>query len=166
MPDQKNVLIYRVGQLGDTLVALPALQAIAHKHQGCRLVLLTDRHATARGYVSSWDVIGPTGWIDEVLFYEPRDQSTLERLRQTLNLLKRLRSFQFEQVYNLALRNSEQSVSRDRFFFGRLAGSKQYYGMAALRYPLPPRTYWKNASYDARMKNRRNEMPSILCGLS
>ena len=64
-----TVLIYRIGQLGDTLVAMPAIHAIRQNYPRHRLALLTDRHTGSNGYVSSWDVLCPTGWFDEVLFF-------------------------------------------------------------------------------------------------
>ncbi len=133
----KNILIYHVGQLGDTLVAMPAIEAISRKYPGHRLVLLTDRHATARGYVSSWDVLGPTEWIDEVMFYEPRDQTRLARTRQLLFMWARLRAYRFEHVYNLALRTTSAAVQRDRVFFCWIVGAKRYESMRALCYPPP-----------------------------
>lgn len=138
MTSQPAVLVYRVGQLGDTLVALPALQAIVRQHAGSRLVLLTDRHITAKGYVSSWDVLGPTGWFDEVIFYEPRGLSALAKLVQWMTLIVRLRKSRFVQVYNLVMRTSARAVTRDKLFFHHLAGVGQYLSLAAINYP-PPR---------------------------
>lgn len=135
---KKNVLVYRVGQLGDTLVALPAIEAIVKRHQGCHLVLLTDRHSTVKGYVSSWDVLGPTGWFNEVIFYESRDLTLLERVKSILSLLMQLRSYRFSHIYNLAMRTTDQTVRRDRFFFESLVNGQSYLGMAAVAYP-PPR---------------------------
>lgn len=134
---RQNVLIYRVGQLGDTLVALPSVEAVARKHPGCRLVLLTDRHASHHGYVSSWDILGPTGLLDEVIFYEPREQTPLMRLRQMMSLLARLRGYHFVYGYNLVMRTSKLAVWRDKFFFYRLAGLRHYIGMRSICYPPP-----------------------------
>src|SRR5438093_55389 len=67
----RTVLVFRVGQLGDTLIALPAIEAIRRRHPDDRLVLLTDRHPSDRKHVSSWEVLGPTGCFDSVLHYRP-----------------------------------------------------------------------------------------------
>ncbi len=134
---RQNILIYRFGQLGDTLVALPAIEAIARKHLDCRLILLTDRHATRHGYVSAWDVLAPNGWIDEVIFYEPRDQNWLNRVSQMAALLFRLRQYRFAHVYNLAMRTAGRAAQRDQFFFRRLVGGREYSAMDVMRYPAP-----------------------------
>ena len=61
------ILVFRVGQLGDSLVALPAIRAIRAAHPGAQLVLLTDRQRGTAS-VTSWDVFGPTGLFDAVAF--------------------------------------------------------------------------------------------------
>ena len=66
----KNILIYHVGQLGDTLVLFPAINAIKAKYQNSNIILLTDKHSE-KNYVSSWDVLKITPCIDQVIFYEP-----------------------------------------------------------------------------------------------
>jgi ADP-heptose:LPS heptosyltransferase len=133
----QNVLIYRVGQLGDTLVALPAIEAIARKHPDCNLILLTDRHANRPNYVSAWDVLRPNGWINEVIFYEPRDQTVLKQVCQMASLLRRLRQYRFAHVYNLAMRTTARAVQRDKFFFRHVVGTVEYMGMDVMCYPPP-----------------------------
>ena len=65
-----SILIYRTGQLGDTLVSLPAIQAIREGFPRHALILLTDRHARAE-LVSSWEILKATGLIQRVIFYTP-----------------------------------------------------------------------------------------------
>jgi heptosyltransferase III len=131
------VLIYRIGQLGDTLVALPAIQAIADMHRGARRVLLTDRHKTAANYVSAWDVLKATGWIDEVEFYDPSGLRAHENLGQVVSLAKRLRAYHFSTVYNLAMRTSPRTATRDRMFFRVVTGAREYRAIDPIAYPPP-----------------------------
>lgn len=135
MREQQHILIYRVGQLGDALVAMPAIQAIASKHKRARLVLLTDRHQASSGYVSSWDVIRPSNLIDEAIFYEPRNRTRLSRVKDLMSLIHRLRSFGFDEVYNLVMRTSERQVKRDHFFFRVVVGAPIYHSMPPVFYP-------------------------------
>ncbi len=123
------VLIYRVGQLGDTIVSLPALRAIRRRHPGARLVLLTDVHP-GKGFVSSWDILGPTRLFSEVYFYEPRPWHAL-RWGELLRLARRLRRLRPERVYYLAPRRSRAQDLRDRFFFRALCGIRRFEGAEA-----------------------------------
>jgi len=66
----RNMIIYRTGQLGDTLASLPAIRAIRDAYPNDNFILLTDRQPGQR-WVSSWDVLEPTRLFSEVLFYTP-----------------------------------------------------------------------------------------------
>ena len=123
----RSILVFRIGQLGDTLVSLPAISVIRQQHPDHRLVLLTERQPVASGYVSSWDVLGPTGWFDDVIFYVP-EQNLGRRVLTMLSLAKRVRALQPAMVYNLAPKRTGRQDRRDRFFFRRLAGVKEYRG--------------------------------------
>ena len=108
-----EILIFRIGQLGDTLISLPAIEAIRRKHPDHRLVLLTDRHKTKKGWVSSWDILEPTGWFDQVVYYDAREQSVMK----LLTLIKKLRLFDVEHLYNLSPVRNKLAMIRDNFFF-------------------------------------------------
>lgn len=124
----KNILIFRVGQLGDAVVALPAIQAIRERHPDHRMVLLTDYHP-GMDYVSSWDVYGPTGWFDEVIFYEPSPNFS-RLLKNALVHAKRLRALAPEFVYALAPERHGLSLLRDQLFFHMLLAPRRFYGQS------------------------------------
>ena len=86
-------IVFRIGQLGDTLVALPALAHLHRNSPGRRIVLLTDRHGTRSTMVSAWDVVSKTGWIDDVITYDA-DLPVLEALRERLQLAPRHPAFE------------------------------------------------------------------------
>src|SRR5690242_6362961 len=65
-------LIFKIGQLGDTLVALRAVEALQGNFPGHRWILLTDRASGVTGHVLSWDVLGSTAWFDRVIYYDPK----------------------------------------------------------------------------------------------
>lgn len=121
-PTPQTVLIFRTGQLGDTLVALPAIRAIRARHPGSRMLLLTDRHP-GRGFVTSWDVLCETGWIDEVESYRP-GVGFLGKWANTLQLLKRLRTRHLTDVYLLTAGRGAWQKWRDRFFFRIWLGAR------------------------------------------
>lgn len=123
MPD---ILIFRIGQLGDTLISLPAIEAIRQKYPSYRLILLTDRHQTSKGYVSSWDILEPTGWFDQVIYYDARVKGAT-KLIQLFDLIKKLHALELEHLYNLAPVRSKLATVRDEIFFRYLTGTKSYH---------------------------------------
>ncbi|RJQ48208.1 MAG: glycosyltransferase family 9 protein [Gammaproteobacteria bacterium] len=123
----RTILIFRIGQLGDTLLSLPAIRAIRQRHPSHRMVLLTERQPPGSGYVSSWDVLEPTGWFDEVMFYT--SAPTLQgKLSTMFSLAKRIRALRPDFIYNLAPERTLRQSRRDRFFFKWVAGAKEYRG--------------------------------------
>ena len=127
----KKILIYHVGQLGDSLVSIPAINAIKQKHQNCYVVLLTDKHI-GENYVSSWDVLKITPYIDQVVFYEP---SKILKLKYLYFLIKELRAIRPSDIYNLVLRVNIKSKWRDYLFFKTLFIFANYTSMDIIKYP-------------------------------
>lgn len=109
------VLIFRTGQLGDTILALPAIHAIRVRHPASQIVLLTDRHPDS-GFVSSWDVVAPTGWVDAVEYYQP-GSGWRAILSNAVALMGRLRSLAPRAVYALPPNRSLAQYIRDCSFF-------------------------------------------------
>jgi len=116
-----DVFIFRIGQLGDTLVALPALRRISQLHAGARLWLITN--AAREGIVSAWDVLQHTRLFHDVLFY---DSSRPERL---LQLALRCRLRRGHTLYYLSPARSRAQLQRDRLFFRWACGFEQIIGL-------------------------------------
>jgi len=85
------VVLPEIGRL--TLVALPAIHALKARHRGDKLILLTDKHPD-KSYVSSWDILGPTGWFEEGIFYEPGPLYwlNLKAVLATISSIRRIRA--------------------------------------------------------------------------
>jgi ADP-heptose:LPS heptosyltransferase len=130
----RSILVFRIGQLGDTLVSLPTVSVIRKRHPGHRLVLLTETQPSESGYVSSWDVLGPTNWFDEVMFYTPTRNPAL-RILTMFSLAQRIRALRPAMIYDLAPERTARQSRRDRFFFEKLAGVKDYHGGGFLLKP-------------------------------
>src|SRR5438128_2555156 len=120
----RRILIYRVGHLGDTLIALPALLAVRQSFHGAHISLLSNAHLAA-DRVTTQDVI-PNGLIDDWLTYPSSDGPTNPLpMVQLLTLLRRER---FDTLVYLAPRlRSRFDVKRDLAFF-RLAGIRNFIG--------------------------------------
>jgi asparagine synthase (glutamine-hydrolysing) len=129
-------LIFRTGQLGDTLVALPAIEYLRRRYPKHRFILLTDRHPAETGYVSSWDVCKATGWFDRVMFYNPNADG-LAALQSRASLLIELRGMKIDQLFNLAPGRTDRQAARDKWFFDRMVRPRVYHPPATLRSPKP-----------------------------
>jgi len=112
---KKTILVFRVGQLGDTLVSLPALQLIRESNVGSKIVLLTERNDSKLNHVLSWDVIRPTGWVDDVVFYKPEKQ--LRKILSLFSLYKNLKKYNIDIVYDLSPERSRYQLIRDKIIF-------------------------------------------------
>jgi heptosyltransferase III len=125
----KSVLIFRIGSLGDTLVAVPALRAVRTHFDPARVTLLCDRQV-GRRYVLASDLLGATGLVDDFLHY-PFDPSAYGRLLQPARmarLLLAIRRRRFDALVYLAPSNRPaRSIVRDRAFF-RATGIAQQLG--------------------------------------
>lgn len=116
-PRSRDVFVFRIGQLGDTLVALPAIQRIAQRHPDARLWLITNGSAPAH-MVTAWDVLRHTGLFHGVLFYDTRDPLSL------LRIVARARLSRGALLYYLTPPRSARALRRDRLFFHTLCGFK------------------------------------------
>jgi lipopolysaccharide heptosyltransferase III len=128
-----TILVFRVGQLGDTVVSIAAIRAIRAAHPGARIVLLTDRQRHLRT-VDAWDVLGPTGFLDDVLYLPvPWTFADLARARAAI------RALHVERMYYLTpMPRTSRQVWRDRFFFQTLCGIDRLVGLRATP-PYPVR---------------------------
>jgi lipopolysaccharide heptosyltransferase III len=116
--EAKRILVFRIGELGDTLIALPSLRAIRAAFPGSHLALLGNVDSLSRHVPPNQTL--PVGLIDEWFSY-PSGESTLG-FSGSIRLLSRLRRSRFDLLVYLApsLRRPVD-VRRDLLFF-RLCG--------------------------------------------
>jgi heptosyltransferase-3 len=126
-----SIIIYRTGQLGDTLVSLPAMRAIRNAYPHQELVLLTDQQP-GKGFVSSWEVLETTRLFAKVLFYTPPTGRLVDWL-SLVKLIRQIRQCKPEALF--CLRDPHWNHSRrDRIFFQRFCGVPHCYGVDAQIY--------------------------------
>lgn len=125
-----RILVYRIGQLGDTVVALPALWSIRKYFPDANVTLLCDRHP-GTNYALASDLLRGTPLCDDFLSYDV-DPSSTGRLRKhwgALRLLTTIRAKRFDAMIYLAPSNrTPAQIARDRRFFS-LAGIRTIIGM-------------------------------------
>lgn len=128
----KNILVFRVGHLGDTIVALPALWAVRKAFPSARLTLLTNTDAKNPNYISSRNVLPSTGLFDDWMAY-PSNLGPVRSAAAYAKLALALRSCGFDALFYLMTRNRTVSqIDRDLGFF-RKAGIRNVLGSEYLR---------------------------------
>jgi heptosyltransferase-3 len=124
-----TLIIFRIGSIGDTVVALPCFHAIARAFPEHRRVLLTNAVASAKES-SVESVLQGTGLIHSTIYF-PGGEG---RIRCAASLVQRLRAQGAATLVYLTPRTTTLQVYRDLVFF-RAAGIRRFIGL-----PLPPKS--------------------------
>ena len=123
VPEVPTVVIFHIGSIGDTVVMLPCLHAIARRLPAHRRILLTNKPDSARAS-SAESVLGESGLIAGAEYYP----AGLGSPAAALSLVRRLRATGARTLVYLAPRTSIWQVRRDLPFF-RLAGIHRFLGL-------------------------------------
>ena len=119
-----TILVFRIGQLGDTLASLPAIRAIRAAHPHARLVLLTDRQADPAA-LASWEVFEPAGLFDDVCYLRAP-----ARFVDFVRASRQIRRLAPARLYYLPpMPRTPWQVARDRLFFRWLCGIPDIVGL-------------------------------------
>lgn len=123
----KNILVYRIGHLGDTLVSLPTFWAIRKSFPNAQLTLLTNANSKNPNHVLARDILPENGLFDHWLTY-PSETEKFQTLLAVGKLFLKLKQRKFDAVIYLTTRNrTVEQIKRDVLFF-RLAGIKNIIG--------------------------------------
>jgi len=121
----ERILVYRPGQIGDTVVALPAMWAIREHFSSAQICLLTGRHPE-KGFVSAVDVLPKEGLFDDCITY-PTSIHGFDP-KALMRMLPEVRRHRFDTLIYLAPRiRTPWQIRRDLVFF-RMAGIKNVVG--------------------------------------
>lgn len=137
-------MIFRVGHLGDTVVAIPAFWAIRRAFPNARLTLLTGRDSRNPHYVSPRDVLPENGIIDDYIEY-PSESGFAARSVGLIKLSFKLRRRNFDTaIYMPPRMRSDIQIARDQNFFF-VSGIKrvlgiEYFRQNKLAYEIPKPT--------------------------
>ena len=128
MTDVRRVLIYRLGSLGDTVIALPCFHLIARTFPNAERVLLTNVPINAKAPAAA-AVLGLPSTDPSVLVHRFMDYpvGTRNPLRLA-GLALAIRRYRPDVLIYLAAPRGEQAVQRDARFF-RFCGIPQVYGL-------------------------------------
>lgn len=132
----QKILLIHFGQLGDVLLALPAIKAVREKFPNARITALT-------GLVSG-EIAELSGFVDEVIRVDRvalRDGSKLRSIREIVSLARRIRAERYNLVIDLhSLKETNilawLSGSKTRLLAHR--GNRSFHTLGNFDPPPPP----------------------------
>ena len=119
----RRVLIYRLGSLGDTLIALPALHLVARAFPNAERCMLTNHPVHAKAPLAA-AILENTGLVHRYLRYSVGTRSPLELARVWADVVR----FRPEVLVYLAAGRGTASARRDAAFF-RMCGVRRQIGV-------------------------------------
>jgi len=130
-PKVDSVIIFRIGSIGDTVVALPCFHQIARCFRNSRRILVTDIPGTQKAAPAE-SVLENTGLIDDVIYFPPPPR----KLKELIQLRERILNTNSTTLIYVADRELSSTL-RDICFF-KCCGIKRVIGAPIkhdLRYP-------------------------------
>ena len=122
-PSARKILIYRLGSLGDTIVALPCFHLLARKYPNAERRLLTNFPVIAKAPAAA-TVLGETGLVHGYMSYGVGTR----RAHELMSLAWKIRQFAPDLLVYLMPLRPWKSIRRDAAFF-RLAGVRTVVGL-------------------------------------
>src|SRR6185437_12381627 len=119
----QRVLIYRLGSLGDTVVALPCLHHVARAYPDAERRLLTNIPVHSKA-PAAFAVLEGSGLVHGYLRYPIATRNFAE----LIDLHRQIRAFRPQVLVYLAPRRKATDVLRDAAFF-RLCGIPKIVGL-------------------------------------
>ena len=112
----KTVCIYRIGNIGDIICALPAMHAIRQAYPGSRLILLTS--PGKRGMPGAKELLEGASWLDKIIVYYSDE---IDTYRKQMAFIGSLRSESIDVCFELpndlgTLRTSLRNMAVVRLF--------------------------------------------------
>jgi heptosyltransferase III len=130
MPPPHNILIYRLGSLGDTVIALPCFHLIRKVYPRSKITILTNQPISGKA-APAMAILENSRLCDEAICYPVGTRSTheLAKVRQTI------RQIRPQVLINLAAGRGLLKSLRDYLFF-RSCGIKNIVGTPLRRREL------------------------------
>jgi len=119
----KRILIYRIGNLGDTVCTMPAMVAIRRHFPDAWIVLLTNKEKGNNP--DAEEILKGNDFLDEIITFQP---TKLREIKYLWALLKRLHKLRINLlVYLVRSKQRYRRLVRDWLFF-KLSGSQKFIG--------------------------------------
>lgn len=114
----ERICVYRIGNVGDTVCAIPALWAIRQTWPSAKLMLLTSPGTLT--LPGAREVLGGEDWIDDILVYAPSD---MKRPQSLWRLIKNLRGRKIDWWVELPIGDAALGRNLRDMLFARFAGA-------------------------------------------
>ena len=139
----ETILIFRLGSLGDTVVALPSLHLIERRYPGARRVILSEQLTSSKAAALRL-VLENSGLVDDYMDYPVQNRG----IGDIVHLHRRIRALRPDVLIYLVEAQRPQRIWRDYLFF-RSCGIPRLIGFpfdASLRRhaALEPDTLWES----------------------
>ncbi len=121
----KKILIYRLGSLGDTVMALPCFHKIRNSFPDADITLLTNKPVMAKAAALE-AILGNNYFFNRIINY-PVGTRNLQIL---LGIIKQIRALKIDTVINISPTRSKKALLRDKLFF-KAAGISNLIGFDA-----------------------------------
>ncbi len=132
----RRILIYRIGNLGDTICTIPAMVAIKRRFPDAWIGLLTNK--APGNNPDPKDILEGNDFLDEIIAYDPE---RIRNPRYLKTLLAEIRKLSPEILVYFALsKSTRRRLLRDWLFF-RIAGCERLVGF---NMPKPVKTILKD----------------------
>ncbi len=115
----ERVCVFRIGNIGDIVCALPAIRAVRQAYPGARLTLLTS--PGRKGMPGAIEVLDGVEWIDELRVYYSDDIDTNSKRS---SLLREMRGHRFDVWIDIPNNLTTMSRQFRDMAFTRMAGAK------------------------------------------
>lgn len=128
----KKILVFRIGHLGDTLVALPAFWQLRNNFPNADITLLNNVDVNNPHYISASSVLPKNGLFNNYMEY-PTGVSGIRKFYELAQLLKKIRKSKFDLfIYMMTRNRTKDQINRDESYF-RLTRIKDLKGFNYLR---------------------------------
>ncbi len=121
----ENVIIYRLGSLGDTIIALPCFHRIAKSFPTAKRILLTNMPVSSKA-APSLSILNGSGLVDESIAYPVGLRSPQE----LWSVAREIRALRARSMIYLMPARGLRAAFRDYLFF-RLCGIRNIVGLPA-----------------------------------
>jgi ADP-heptose:LPS heptosyltransferase len=127
----QKICIYRVGQIGDIVCAIPAMLAIRRAYPNAELTLLTS--PGAKGNPGAKELLSNSAWIDHLWVYHSEDINSPKKI---LSFIEQLGEKKFDAWFELPQDLTTLSTELRNMFFAKLAGVKWASGYSVTTLPI------------------------------
>jgi ADP-heptose:LPS heptosyltransferase len=138
----QRVCIYRIGNIGDTACAIPAMHAIRRAYPAAHLTIVTSPGKA--GSIGARELLDGARWIDEIVVYHAEDIATA---RGRLELMRQMRARQFDLWIELPVVAAPFVTLVRNLMFARSAGARWAFGWRYERLRLAARAQSEYANF-------------------